>query len=278
VITSTRTLLIYCSRNRRAQQDKIEMDVDEAIVEVGVHQKNIKNQSFIPQTQPLLQFKRSVNQYVDRVVLQERTNRRESRRYRRSSVLTSESSATTPTQSTQPSDHRTPAPESPPTSPEPSIVEPAVDIQSEKEDVSLPVLASPIIEHANNTIKERASSRPHITPLRLTQILPLRPTQPTCPSLMPLSRPPPNTHQYHVSEPSIEPADEAIDNPPTNLATQERNDNGFQDGTFQEETSTDEQARDAGNSKWRATGAFGGNMPSSLRERQRQRSQSPQNF
>jgi hypothetical protein len=273
VITSTKTSLIYSSRYRRDQLHKIKKELKEVIEEVEVYQNNVTDQDYIQQTQPLLQFKRSVNQYVERAVVQERADRRDRRRYRRNSVLTSESSATIPTQSTQPSDHHTLVPGSPSTSPETSIAKPAIEIQPEEEEASPPVSALPIIEHANNTLEERAASRLPITPLRLTQISPLRLT-PNRTKPIPPSSPPPNTSPPRISEPSIKPAEEARGTPRI-IPLIHRDGKGFLDKFFEDQTSTDEQARDAGSSIWKATGAFGGNVPRSRRQRQR-RSRSPQ--
>jgi hypothetical protein len=275
-MTSTKTSLTYSSRYRRDQLHKIKKELKEAIEEVKVYQKNVTDQDYIPQTQPLLQFKRSVNQYVERAVIQERADRRDRRRYRKNSVLTSESSATIPTQSTQPSDYQTPVPESPLTSLEPSIAEPAIEIQHEEEEASPTVSASPIIEHVNNTPEERAASELPITPLSPTQISPLRLT-PNRPKPIPLASPPANTPPPSISEPSIKPAEEARQAPHI-IPPTHRDEKGFLDKFFEDQTSTDEQARDAGSSIWKATGAFGGNVPRSRRQRQRRRSRSPQGF
>ena len=248
-----RTLLISYSRSRRAQQKKIKMDLEEAVVEVGIHQKNMNDQSFTPEKQPLLQLERSINQYVDRVVVQDKADRRARRRYPRSSVLMSDSSATTPTQSTQPSDHPRQTPESPPTSPEPSIARsPSVEVQpaESKPSPTIPVLCS-----------LRKFQPLRLTPIKLKQ--------------MTSSGPSPDTPLSQLPEPDVPPADEVrwIMHVDPKILGQDEDDS--EDGMPEEDVPAEEQATRSKPSIWRnTTGVFEGDMPKSLRIR-RQESRSP---
>lgn len=227
--------------------------MQEAVVEVGIHQRNIKDQAFTPETQPLLQLKKSVDQYVDRVVVQDRSDRRARRRDCRSSVLMSESSATTPTQSTQPLDHPRQAPDSLPTSPEPSIARsPSVEVQpaESKPSPTIPVLCS---------LRK-------FQPLRLT---PIEPKQ------MPSSGPPPDTPLSHLPKPDVPPADEVrwIMHVDPKILGQDEYDS--EDGMSEEDVPAEEQATGSKPSIWKnTTGVFEGDMPNSLRIR-RQESRSP---
>ncbi|OWY54659.1 hypothetical protein AALT_g11579 [Alternaria alternata] len=253
-------------RSRRAQQKKIKMDLEEAVVEVGIHQKNMNDQSFTPETQPLLRLQRSINQYVDRVVVQDKADRRARRRYPRSSVLMSDSSATTPTQSTQPSDDPRQAPESPPTSPESSVARsPTVEIQPEEDKPSPTIPVSPVIEQTDHTTPQHACPIHGFQPLRLT---PIEPKQ------IPSSRPPPDTPLSHLPEPDVPPADEVRGILHVDPVTLGEDEVDPEDGMSGEEIPT-EQATGSKPSIWKnTTGVFEGDMPKSLRIR-RQESRSP---
>ena len=128
------------SRKRHAQRSKIKAVLKEAIKEVAVHEKNIKDPDFVPETRSLQQFRNSVLQYVDDVVVQEKVDRRARRSDQGSSSITFRSTATTPTQSTQStqsSHHQASAPESPPTSPEPAEEDPRIKEYEEVIDMVL---------------------------------------------------------------------------------------------------------------------------------------------
>lgn len=243
------------------------MDLEEAVVEVGVHQKNMNDQSFTPEKQPLLQLERSINQYVDRVVVQDKADRRARRRYPRSSVLMSDTSATTPTQSTQPSDDPRQAPESPPTSPEPSIARsPTIKTQPEEDKTSPIIPASPVIEQTEHTTQQYAYPIHGFRPLRLT---PIEPKQ------IPSSGPPPNTSLSHLPEPGVPPADEVRGTLHVDPVTLGEDEDDPEDGRSEEEIPTEKQAKGLKPSIWRnTTGVFEGDMPKGLRIR-RQESRSP---
>lgn len=269
------------SRKRHAQRSKIKAVLKEAFKELAVHEKNIKDPDFAPQTKPLRQFRNTVFQYVNDVVVQDKIDRRARRSDQGSSFITSQSTATTPAQSTQSSHHQASAPESPPTSPEPHN-SPQRYVPSEwGSHIDLPI--PPVI------------IPPHLKPFK-----PLKPVQPlkpinngtkgrvcSCPIRQQTRRssktpsPPLNPRREmdknNPTEPSTQPVRE--DSTGTNVqpVIHEENEEDSQDETSEEGDPTNEQARKAGPSIWQATGAFEGDMPRGLSIR-RQRSQSPQDF
>lgn len=245
--------LIRRSHNRRTQRHKIDSRLDEGINQVRAYEEKNIDHDLVPQEEPLLQFQRSVNRFVDQIVFQEKSDRKARRMQDSSSVLTSESSATTPTQSTQSSDDPRKAPESPPTSPEPSIARgPTVEIQPEenKPSPTIPVLCS---------LRK-------FQPLRLT---PIKHKQ------APPSGPPTDTRLSHLSDPDVPPADEVrwIMHVDPKILGQDEDDS--EDGMSDEDVPAEEQATGSKPSIWRnTTGIFEGDMPKSLRM-QRQGSRSP---
>ncbi|CAG5158502.1 uncharacterized protein ALTATR162_LOCUS5112 [Alternaria atra] len=293
--------------NRRTQRHKIDTRLKEVVKEIKVYKAKDIDQNLVPQREPLLQFQRSVDRYVDHIVFQDRSDRRARRVHGNSSVVTSRSITTTRTESTQPSAIPSLAPESPPTSPEPSIADPDIEIQPDKEE-AISILNScqrcsgtctktedhntsirqpppdprshtmgyipsttpgPFSMQANEITGSSASSRPWMS--RVYQTLPSSSEE------IPASDSDPNTHQLHPPQPGVEPADEAREIPHIDLATPEGDEDDFQDGAPEESTSTEEEARGSRTNIWKATGGFEGDMPKGLRIR-RQRSRSPQDF
>lgn len=299
------------------QQSELPHRLKEASERVKVYQKQTKDDEVIQQKLQLQQFSKSVNRYVHRVLPADKAGRRPprpsrpsshgSRRHRHNSFLTSQSTVTTSTESTQPSHRQTPTPESPPTSLEPSTAESAIELQPDKEE-AISILnfcqrcsgtctnievhntsirqpspdprshtmgyipnttPGPFSMQTNEATGSSASSRPWMS--REYQ------TQPSSSEEIPASDSYPNTHQRHPPQPSVEPANEAREIPHIDLATPEGDEDDFQDGAPEQESSTEKQATGSKSSIWKATGGFEGDMPKDLRKR-RQRSRSPQDF
>ncbi|CAN9137474.1 unnamed protein product [Alternaria alternata] len=276
-------------RSRRAQQKKIEMDMEEAVEEVGNHQKNMNDQSFTPEKQPLLQLQRSINQYVDRVVVQDKADRRARRRYCRSSVLMSESSATTPTQSTQPSDDPRQAPESPPTSPEPFIANTQIiEIQPEAEETNSILnfcqrcSGTCTNTEAHNTSIRSSTPDPlprtawHYSPTQSSEAkrtrTPSRPqsqptsqTQPSSANPMLASRLRTDSRQDYPPKPSAEPVQEDSETSHVDPVTLGDDEDDPEDGISEEDVSAEEQATGSKPSMWKAVSGQEGDMPRALR-------------
>ncbi len=291
-MTPIKTRLTYSSRNRRVQRRKIKEGLEEAIGEFKVHEKNVKDKDFVPQTKSVLRFQSSVNRYVDQVSFQERLDRRARRLHRGNSTHTTQSTATIPTQSTQSSNHQSLGPESPPTSPEPTHEDLPDGISSEGEEPTSILNFCRICagtctntEAHNTSIQhappEAASQTSLDVPPVVSQLLPKpastagRGRTSSCTQTRrtrPSSRKPilPSNADYEIqlqppAKPSIDPV------------IHEADADASQDDISEEEETPDEQARETGPSIWQATGGFEGHMPKGLRLR-RQRSQSPQDF
>jgi hypothetical protein len=241
------------SLNRRTQRHKIDSRLDEGINQVRAYEEKNIDHDLVPQEEPLLQFQGSVNRFVDQIVFQERSDRKARRMQDDSSVLTSQSTATTRTRSTQPSPLQSLAPDSPPTSPEPSLARrPIVEIQPEQNNPSptIPVLCS---------LRK-------FQPLRLT---PIKPEQ------ISSSGSTLDTPVYHLPEPDVPSADEVrwIIHVDPAILGEDKDDS--EDGISEEDVPAEEQATGSKPSIWRnTTGVFEGDIPKSLRIR-RQESRSP---
>ena len=205
----------------------------------------------------------------------------------------SQSTATTPTLSTQSSNNQRSAPESPPTSPESTDEEP--DTQEYKEAMEL------IREHARKWTHMRDNARIHITPiphlpteaasqtsLVVPPVVPPPPPKPerkirrerasSCPqpSRTRLSSQSPMPHRHRPAEPDAHAPNDTNARTYINPIIQEEDEDDLQDET-EERSSSEEPAMNVGPSIWQATGAFEGDVPKGLRIR-RQRSRSPQDF
>ncbi|CAN9198563.1 unnamed protein product [Alternaria alternata] len=291
------------------QQSGLPILLQEAQNKVLAYTNQSQDYGVIQQMEQLREFSESVNRYVDRVLPVDRTGNRPPRpsrrprvgsgRYRNDSSVTSQTTATVSTTSTQPSHHRNPVPQSPPTSPEPSIAGSSiVETQPEEEETtSILNLCQKCSGTCINTKAHNTSIRPP-TPGPRTYIAyapvqgyDARDTripshsqsssrsqrQSDSANETPASRPRPNSLQRYPPKPSVEPADEERPTLDNDRASSRENQNGPKDEIAGENVPTEEQATGSKSSIWRGIGAFQGDMPKGLRIR-RQRSRSPQDF
>ena len=278
------------SRKRHAQRSKIKAVLKEAIKEVAVHEKKIKDPDFVPQTKSLRQFGNSVSQYVTNVVVQEKVDRRVRRSDQGSSSITSRSTATTPTQSTHSSYHQASAPESPPTSPEPTEEDPRIKEYEEAVEILREFDRKRCNDTGAHTISNShtPTEAASLTSLVVPPIVHPPPPKPerkirrgrasSCPqpNRIRLSSQSPVPHKHRPAEPDVYVLEDAHARTYINPIIQEEDEDDLQNET-EERSSSEEPARNVGPSIWQATGAFEGDMPRGLRIR-RQRSRSPQDF
>jgi len=285
---------MYFSRNRHSQRRDIETELHEAVKEFAVHRDKTKSFDANLIREPLLQFQELVYEYDDRVTFQERYERRAYRSQRSSTLPSSESTATTPPRSTQSSNNRTLAPESPPTSPEPTHVDLPIEILLPKKAPTSILNYCPECQgtctkaEAHNTSLQHApseaASQPSLVVPPVVSPPPPKPERNTrgraasCPqpNRTRLSSQSPMPHRHHPAELDIHAPDDANARTYINPIIQEEDEDGLQDET-EERSSLEEPAMNVGPSIWQATGAFEGDIPRDLRIR-RQRSRSPQDF
>ncbi|KAH8642439.1 hypothetical protein IG631_05381 [Alternaria alternata] len=265
------------------QRHKIDNRLVEGIDRIRAYEEKNIDLDLVPQEKTLLQFQRSIDRFVDQIVFQEKSDRKARRMQDSSSVLTSDSSATTPTQSTQPSDDPRQAPESPPTSPEPSIANtPIIEIQPEAEQTnSILNFCERCSGTCTNTESHNTSIRPS-TPDPLPQKFwhyfstqsseAKRTRTPSCPQSQPMSQTQPSSahpmtasrlrtdsRQNYPPKPSAEPVEEDSETPHVDPATL------GEDGISEEGVSAKEQATGSKPSMWKAVSGQEGDMPRALR-------------
>ncbi|CAN9174367.1 unnamed protein product [Alternaria alternata] len=275
--------------NRRMQRHKIDNRLYEGIDRVRAYEEKNIDHDLVPQEKTLLQFQRSVDRFVDQIVFQEKSDRKARRTQDSSSVLTSDSSATTPTQSTQPSDDPRQAPESPPTSPEPSIANtPIIEIQPEAEQTnSILNFCERCSGTCTNTEAHNTSIRPS-TPDPLPQTVwhysstqsseakrirtssrpqsqPTSQTQPSSPNPMPASRLRTDSRQNYPPKPSAEPVEEDSETSHVDPVTLGEDEDDPEDGISEEGVSAKEQVTGSKPSMWKAVSGQEGDMPRALR-------------
>jgi hypothetical protein len=271
------------------QRHKIDSRLYEGIDRVRAYEEKNIDHNLVPQEKTLLQFQRSVDRFVDQIVCQEKFDRKARRMQDSSSVLTSDSSATTPTQSTQPSDDPRQAPESPPTSPEPSIANtPIIEIQPEAEQTnSMLNFCERCSGTCTNTEAHKTSIRPstpdplpqtvwHYSPTQPSEAkrirTPSRPqsqptsqTQPNSANPMPASRLRTDSRQNYPPKPSAEPVEEDSETSHADPVTLGEDEDDPEDGISEEGVSAKEQATGSKPSMWKAVSGQEGDMPRALR-------------
>jgi hypothetical protein len=288
-----------CSQNRRTQRHKIDSRLHEGINRIRAYKEKNIDHDLVPQEEPLLQFQRSVNRFVDQTVFQERSDRKARRTQDDSSVLTSQSTATTRTRSTQPSPLQSLAPESPPTSPEPSIARgPLIELQREENgtisihnfcpeclgtctDIEAhytfiwPLTLGPRPQVIGRYPPTQSSEAKEIRTPSRPQSQPTSQRQPSSANSTPESRSCTDSRQNRPSKPSVEPAEEDTETSYVDPVTLEEDQDDPEDEISEEDVPAEEQATGSKPSIWRnTTGVFEGDIPKSLRIR-RQESRSP---
>lgn len=236
-----------------------------------------------------MQIHRSVDRFVDQIVLQAKSDRKARRMQDSSSELTSQSTATTRTRSTQPSPLQSLAPESPPTSPEPSIARGSfIKLQLEEDGTisvrnfcqrclgtcadleahytsNWPLTLGPLPQvigcyppiQSSEVKVIRTSSRP--------QPQPTSQRQPSSANSTPESRLCTDSRQNHPPKPSAEPAEEDSETHHVDPVTLEEDQDDPEDGMSGGHVPAGDQATGSKPSMWKAVSGQEGDMPRALR-------------